>query len=211
MYEQQIADIYRICNVRAFPVDPFRIMSKLGFNVKSYSDLITENPELIFLRNNATDALTIVKKRQVLYNDRKPRRRIRFTLMHELGHVIGNTNNEELADRFAAEILAPVCIVRELRLKTAEEISVHFDVSIACANNVIMQVRNDIPSPFESSLINYFREVCQKPSERLYVHQDGKYRRFEANDRKLRMNHTDEEYWNIVLDRLENERLNRDY
>ena len=211
MYEEQIANIYRKCEVTHFPIDCFSVMERMGFCVKSFTELLSENPELTFLRNNSTDALTITNSKETFYNDRKSRKRIRFTLMHELGHYVLKTKSETAADTFASEILAPVCIVRQRRLRTADEVCVHFDVSVSCANMVIARRNHSLQNPFDSLIVNYFTEVHQKRSERLSVRQEGKYKRYELADRKLRENHTEIEYWNIVLDRLENERYGTDY
>ena len=104
MYEEQIANIYRKCEVTHFPIDCFAVMERMGFCVKSFTELLSENPELTFLRNNSTDALTITNRKETFYNDRKSRKRIRFTLMHELGHYVLKTKSETAADTFASEI-----------------------------------------------------------------------------------------------------------
>ena len=164
MYEEQTLKVYRECGVKKFPVDVSDVMAKLGFTLVTFSEMMQESDELGFLKNNASDAYTLVADRMVFYNDKKPRRRIRFTLMHELGHVILNTRDEDEADTFAAEILAPQPVIFAKRLRTADEISEYFDVSIPAANNAIVHPYY-VPDEAGLRIIDYFglRESCPWP------------------------------------------------
>lgn len=94
-----------------------------------------------------TDGLTLFAngKYKIFYDSSKTPKRIRFTLAHELGHIICKhefqlmngssitTRNteptgfelviEHEANMFAARLLAPACVLHELKLLTAEEIA----------------------------------------------------------------------------------------
>lgn len=66
----------------------------------------------------------------------------RFTLAHELGHILldnfskdgVNEYQEEQANMFAARLLAPMIIVREYDPKSAAELSDIFGISLESAN-----------------------------------------------------------------------------
>lgn len=85
----------------------------------------------------------------IIYNDENTRRRCRFTVAHELGHIfLGHELRkgyhartfdtsrpavEQEADVFAARLLAPACVLWALNVHTAEEISALCDISNAAA------------------------------------------------------------------------------
>ena len=71
---------------------------------------------------------------EVWYNDFKETSTIRFTLAHELGHIVmGHTeetkSNEREANCFARNLLCPIPAVRELGIKEVAEYMEAFDVS----------------------------------------------------------------------------------
>lgn len=85
----------------------------------------------------------------VFFNETKPRARIRFTIAHELGHIIlGHTIGPDLINRepeetdnpteteaniFAARILAPACVLHKLGVTTPEQIAKVCDISLQAA------------------------------------------------------------------------------
>ena len=64
----------------------------------------------------------------------------RFSIAHEIAHVylkhknINDTIIEKEANMFAARILMPICVLHELRIRTANEICKICNVSIEAAN-----------------------------------------------------------------------------
>ena len=82
-----------------------------------------------------------------------PYYRIRFSLMHELGHILldhkaSSVKNEDEADYFASCILAPRIMIHHLRLNnkyskvTADDIHDYFDISISASNRALMDYHN---------------------------------------------------------------------
>lgn len=84
----------------------------------------------------------------IVYRDTEPVQRCRFTVAHELGHIflghlLINTpqyrtfkirdDNENEANVFARDLLAPACILHELKVFTANEISQLCDISLESA------------------------------------------------------------------------------
>ncbi len=78
----------------------------------------------------------------ILYNDRIPHhRRVNFTIAHELGHVYlrhtdESDKSQREADRFAAALLMPECVIRFLdcqgdRPILPEEMTTYFGASLA--------------------------------------------------------------------------------
>lgn len=93
-----------------------------------------------FYRNIATSehGFTISKKSKnqhlILYNEQKPEQTIRFTLAHELGHILlGHTKDDEKekkeANCFARNLLCPLPIVDGFHLNTAKDYEDCFEIS----------------------------------------------------------------------------------
>lgn len=125
-------------NVASLPVNPEQLIRKCGWELMRYSYIIDNAPEPITLNDlirqlNSPDAVTICTNERVLilYNDtgRLPER-IRFTLCHEIGHLIlehfvdfniGTLSPGKKADLeveanvFAACLMAPVGVMQLLR------------------------------------------------------------------------------------------------
>ena len=82
-------------------------------------------------KGNDGFALRMKERIFIFYNNRCPAGRIRFTLAHELGHVLlGHVQErfpaardeaaEQQANIFASRLLAPACVLRALEVETPE-------------------------------------------------------------------------------------------
>lgn len=132
------------CKIDRLPVDLNRICKTLGVHAASY-----RTNQMVIQRRNLSeiiarsDGLSFFAGSTpiILYNDTCTSGRIRFTVAHELGHIILNhvspetvtTVNREphpqdnpqetAANQFAARLLAPACVLWGLGLHDAEEIA----------------------------------------------------------------------------------------
>ncbi|MCM1269815.1 MAG: ImmA/IrrE family metallo-endopeptidase, partial [Ruminococcus flavefaciens] len=101
----------------------------------------------------------------------------RYTIAHELGHIfldhfvnktMNSSDMEYQAERFAIDILAPACVLWELNLHTAKDISELCNISMKSAQirakrMEILYSRNKfLTSPLE-------RQVCKQFSD--FIHQ----------------------------------------
>ncbi len=133
-------------NVKSLPVKIGDILNELEITFVSYeygSDYIKKlgYKEL----SEVSDGFSVFYNGQfiIFYNDTRTKQRKRFVLAHELGHILlnhfenGNRNftdeQEEQANIFASRLLAPACVLHELRLFTKEEIAMTCDVSLEFA------------------------------------------------------------------------------
>lgn len=127
------------CHVKYFPVNCFEILKHYGYRIYTYSDLQTRNPELYDMCiSYSEDAFRSGSMHIVAYNDKKPMTRIRFSLMHELGHHLlehknDSSENEAEANYFASNLLAPRIAMYYAKLKTIIEVADLFDLSSSAA------------------------------------------------------------------------------
>ena len=159
MYEEEILKVYKKCNISGFPFDCIKVLEAYGYTVKTYIEASKSTDELRRLSRYSPDAFTDSVNKIVYYNDNLSHQRIRFSLMHEFGHIILKTDDDLRANLFAGEVLAPPPLVYSLGLKTATRISEYFDISIAAANIAVVSC---VYSPLldeEKAIMDYFRAI----------------------------------------------------
>ena len=108
-----ILKVYRECGIKDFPIPCLDILRHYEFRTITYSRLKELNPEIYTLCVTASnDAFCDQRNRIIAYNEKAVLGRIRFSLMHELAHCVfehtgEDPENEEIADCFSGNILAP--------------------------------------------------------------------------------------------------------
>lgn len=108
-----------------FPLDIFNLKTNYNIKILSFTDLANSNScsynEIVLLADES-DAFKFEKSGIILiaYNEKiLNKNRIRWSIAHEYGHVILNhknqsDQNEIEANFFAANLLLPRCILKEL-------------------------------------------------------------------------------------------------
>ena len=157
---QKVTEVYEECNITELPLDIYKVLEHYGLQVYTYSELRLKNEKLyricISYSNDAFKYEDVIA-----YNENMHSRRIPFTLMHELGHILlshveENPSNEKEADYFSSNLLAPRILIHKGRFKTAEEIHDTFGLSYAASNRALKDYQN------------WFQHIChttQKPTE----------------------------------------------
>ena len=88
--ENTVVDLFIRLKICSYPIDPFDIIRKMGYVLRKYSELSFY--ERIRLRNKNLDAISCfdpdLQAFVICYDDTKFSKRIRFTLMHEVGHIL---------------------------------------------------------------------------------------------------------------------------
>ena len=139
---------------RELPVKVSRICRGYGVTLRSYqvgAPLIRELG--LEAQCDISDGFTVRSGNRcyVFYNMEQPPGRVRFTIAHELGHVLlghlgdgeltvynresssENAPEEHTANVFASRLLAPACVLHALGAVTPEQIAAVCDISMAAA------------------------------------------------------------------------------
>lgn len=118
----------------------------------------------------------------IIYNDRENIARCRYTVAHELGHIVlghllydtikyrtfkKRDEEEKEADMFAIRLLAPACVLYGLNLHTAEDISRVCNISYTAAKyraermKILYERNMFLASPLERQVYEQFKDFIE--------------------------------------------------
>lgn len=184
------------CKIDCLPVDLNTICRKLKIRIMTYGQgaKIIERANLGQIAPR-TDGLTFYIGRTpfVLFDERMPPARAKFTVAHEVGHIIlehvqpggvtatnrephpGDAPEERAANQFAARLLAPACVLWGLDVHTPEEIVALCHISRQAAQfradrmDELYRRNKFLTSPLEREVYRQFqpfiREYQRSPRE----------------------------------------------
>ena len=134
--------------VKDLPVDIFKICRSERIRVITYRDG-SELIEQLSLREHMVGNDAFSLSRIIFYDDTTSPERQRFSVAHELGHIVLHQNvgptvkNREIspgddpieaeANVFASRLLAPLCVLHFLGVNSSEEIAKICHISITAA------------------------------------------------------------------------------
>lgn len=130
-----LSEIYEKADVHRLPVDPIAAASALGIKVISYktaADIFDTDIRGLYSRCPLGFSFKMDGRMCIALNENScGEQRRRFTAAHELAHCVlrhlddkrRSAYHERAADSFAAELLAPLVVLRECKVNSAEEIS----------------------------------------------------------------------------------------
>lgn len=158
MFEKEVLALYKFAGIKSFPVDVSAIVTALGYRLLTYREAAADETQLRKMKMISGDAFVIRKSKIICYNDQVPsKNRIRFSLAHEVGHIVMLTDKEDVADTFAAALLAPKSIIFARQITTAKKISETFEISVTAANSAVLD-RTMAPTDDMLAMIDYFGE-----------------------------------------------------
>lgn len=151
-------------NIKELPVDLEKVLKHLNLQAFAF-DFNNKNRGALATLFDGTQA--------ILYSTTCDEQQARFTIAHEVGHIILNHNNfkgniEKEANSFAARLLMPLGILNELNVQSAEELAKICNVSIEAAGYRFerlekLKERNKFRSSIlENELINNFKYFIEK-------------------------------------------------
>lgn len=144
--KQDVVNMYEKNDIRCIPIDCFEICQKMCIKLIKYS--ILTNDTLASVLKSSEDGFCIQTLEvfglsanlqwYIYYNDNMPYQRIRFTIMHEIGHIVlDHTEHSELAESeanfFAKYALAPPPLVHKTNPEDYLDIAITFNLSDECA------------------------------------------------------------------------------
>ena len=139
MYEKELFRVYWDYGIHSFPVDCKKILNRMGFKLLTYQEISGNDKQfLIRMMQVSGDAFIIRGEKRLYYNDSVMPKRLRFSLAHEIGHIVTDDDSEDVANDFASNQLAPRPVIYAKQLRTADEISKFFGISISAANNALI-------------------------------------------------------------------------
>lgn len=164
------------CKVKELPVNPVEIVRKYGISCKAVSFEMLGRSSGIIRKNR----LGIVN---IYYDKDQIKNRQKFTILHELGHYVlghlGDTplsrsereckpEEETAADRFAADMLMPACVLWGLGIHTEEDIARVCGVSMQAARiraermEVLYRRNMFLSHPLERQVFQQFKPWIDK-------------------------------------------------
>jgi hypothetical protein len=177
--------------IRSLPVDPFAIIRRNRWGLTTYSHLgeLTDSAAGIGLMLlGSPDGFTIYNGRNycIAYNDSSQAyRRIVFTLMHEIGHIVlghfvffseGELISrqrpfESEASLFASHVLAPSAVVMRCGLDTPRLLMSACSLSAPAAERRLRQLRGWKPSDCDREVEKAFCEYIRMNNARGFRHE----------------------------------------
>lgn len=149
--KEAVIDMLEECEVTQYPIDPFELARKLRYILRPYSSL--SDSKLQWALGKSKDGFSQVEEDSktgmlrfvIYYNDRrKSKGRIRWTILHEIGHCyLGHHSRkhidkkaiEEEANHFAKYAIAPPPLVKAMGVRSANELKVVFITSQEAAEH----------------------------------------------------------------------------
>lgn len=174
---------------RDLPVKVSRICGTYGVTLRSYQAGAPLIRELgLDAQCDASDGFTVRSggRCYVFYNMEQPPGRVRFTIAHELGHILlghlgdgehtvynrepspEDSPEEHTANVFASRLLAPACVLHALGAVTPEQIAAVCDISLAAARfragrmGVLEQRGKYGSSPLERRVLDQFQPYIDR-------------------------------------------------
>lgn len=141
----KVLEVFTVCEIHKFPINCIEVLRHYGFRLFTYSEIKLSDPELYTIAKEYSD--DAFKFGSIIcYNNARPEGRIRFSLMHELGHFIlehqeTSQENEDEADYFASCMLAPRVAISKTLCRTADAIHDTFGLSYAAANRALLDFK----------------------------------------------------------------------
>lgn len=161
--------LYRDYGVNTVPIDFEDLADKMGIRLVPYSSLKKDQKKK-FLTLSKDGFSNLNKKEKcyyIYYNDDVAWQRVRFTIMHEIGHIVlGHSEysekNEAEANFFSRSALAPVCLLMKWEISELEDVVSTFDISYEAAKYICGNLEkrklsnNKDFADYELKMINLF-------------------------------------------------------
>ena len=149
------------CHISSLPVKLSLICRHYGIEIIKNSD-ISDGSSFKLMRNER--ATVIPEKKFIIVDDTEILQAQRYSIAHEIGHLLCGSLNEYTAERFAISLLAPACVLWGCGITDANKIASICDISITAAEirakrMAVLYERNKfLTSPLEQKVYDNFKE-----------------------------------------------------
>ena len=134
-----VVNMFKKLDIKCIPISGFEIATKLKIKLVQYSTLSYE--KFMTCMNISEDGFSVQLSDGswiIYYNNFKSYRRINYTILHEIGHIVlDHKQASELAEKeanfFAKYALCPPPLIHRLKIHDMYEISEMFDISYEAA------------------------------------------------------------------------------
>lgn len=153
------------CKIDRLPTELGKICKANGIQIKKNSTLDQDK----LLPNERGKTHYIGDQCFIIVRDTDPIPIQRYTVAHEIGHILlGENSPEDTAERFAIGILAPACVLHALEIERAEDIAKLCNISITAASHraermKILNQRNAfLKHPLEREVYEQFKPFIKQ-------------------------------------------------
>ena len=100
LIEFKVVELFEQLNIDKFPIDPFQIANSLNIKLIPYSQLSEKAQQYYHSLEVVGFNCILDGVRVICYNDNDIIERQRFTIMHEIGHIVmKHKQDSELAEK----------------------------------------------------------------------------------------------------------------
>ena len=154
------------CQISSLPLKLSLICRHYNIDIIKNSDLDIDSKARL-TENQRGKCISIDGRFYIVVNDTDIFSAQRYTIAHELGHLIIPTRDEYEAERFAIGILAPACVLWGCDVHSAEDIAKICDISQASARiraermELLYRRNMFLTSPLERQVFDNFSEFIK--------------------------------------------------
>lgn len=137
--KRKVVALFAKVGERSIPIDPFAMARKLGIHVVAYGSLGGAGEAACLKRAESGFKLLVegfdgTSTWYIYYNDAKPWGHVRFTVLHEIGHIVlEHLQESDIAEAeanfFAKYAIAPPMLVNLIRPNDYMDIADVFELS----------------------------------------------------------------------------------
>lgn len=148
------------CKVTELPVKPVQIADHYGIECRLTDAFLADGESGKLIRRPSG-------KVQIIVNPNDTDQRKRFTIMHEIGHYLLG-ESEYQAERFAASVLMPACVLWALNVQSPQTIAEVCNVSQAAAQRRFRRLQElrtrgkFLTHPLEKLVFDQFQDFIRR-------------------------------------------------